>query len=241
MENIKNIVIPEQYKMLLDNLKEAEGGYLHRNTKELDITTGWGIYKGKGLGKQFTQLWKYIDSLAIQVTNEPSDKWTEDICEQIDSLMDKDIEEKLSYLFYKDYFKGAHLELFHKDLVIMMSNLYANTQIGAWESVQEALRDVSKQGYLDIPLKELSGVDGGFGKMTKDGLNRFMEIVELADTITNIPLGPSIKMQDLLLDNFKKSALLHMKSYYGELAFNRQDTMLVNLPGWNNRELLPNN
>ena len=85
--------IPVQFKKLLDNLKEAEGGDLHRNTNELDVTNGWGIYRGKGLGKSFTPLWDYVDTIAKQVTDKPSDQWTKDECELIDNLLDKDKEE----------------------------------------------------------------------------------------------------------------------------------------------------
>lgn len=35
----------EQYKILLNHLYKVEGGVLHRNSEEFDITNAYGIYR----------------------------------------------------------------------------------------------------------------------------------------------------------------------------------------------------
>ena len=216
--DVTNVIIPEQYKKLLDNLKEAEGGDLHRNSNELDVTNGWGVYRGKGLGRNFKPLWDHIESVAVEISSEPSNQWSKNECELIDNLLDKEIEEKLSYLFYKDYFKNAHLDLFHKDLVILMSNLYTNSPEGAWMSVQEGLRDIVNDGILPIPMNDMSIVDGDYGRKTRDALIKFKEIADRKDVII-----------------LKKSILLAMKSYYIDLSVGNPDKFLRYLNGWDNR------
>jgi hypothetical protein len=210
--------IPSQFQVLLDNIKEAESGKLHRNKNELDVTNGWGVYRGKGLGKDFEPLWEYIDGVAKNVTDKSSKDWTKDDIEKIEALLDKSTEEELSYLFYTEYFKNAHLDLFHKDLVILMANLYTNSPKGAWMSVQEGLRDIVKDSILPIPLKDTSIVDGDFGDKTRKALVKFLEIADRKDVII-----------------FKKSILLAMKSYYMDLAIGNPDKFLMYLNGWDNR------
>lgn len=210
--------ITEQYLMLLDNIKQAESGNLHRNPKETDITSGWGIYKGGKAGASFTPIWEYIDSLAAVVTDQPSHLWTNDDIEAIDKLIDKDKELELSYEFYKEYFKDARLHLFHKDLVVLMSNLYTNSPKGAWSSIQEGLRDVSKDKILPMPLNELSIVDGSFGAKTERALNKFLEVADWKDVLI-----------------FKKSVLMAMKTYYTGLIASNPDKFLEYSKGWDNR------
>jgi len=214
MEN----TIPKQYLVLLDNLKTTEGGYLHHNEKEIDITNGWGIYRGTGLGKDFKPLWDYIDSVAKQVTSKPSPQWTLAELQAIDKLLDKNIELNLTYTFYKEYFKDARLHLFPSRLVILMSNLYTNSPKGAWMSIQEGLRDLVADKILLVDIKDLSIVDGNFGDKTEKALNLFLSIADRKDEII-----------------FKKSVLLAMKSYYIDLSISNPTKFLGNLNGWDNR------
>lgn len=212
------IEIPENYKIILDNLLHAEGGSLHRNKKELDVTNRYGIYRGSGRGKNFSLLWDYVDEVAKKVTSKPSKDWTQDEIIEINSLLDDNIIREHSYIFYTDYFRGAHLDLFPKELCVLIANLYTNSPKGTWLSIQEALRDLKRDEILDIEWKDLSSVDGFFGKKTRDALILFKEDADRKDKLL-----------------FKKSILLAMKSYYIDIAVGRPDKFLGFLNGWDNR------
>lgn len=210
--------IPNNYSKLLDNLLDVEGGRLHKNSTEVDITNRYGIYRGSKAGRAFKPLWDYVDAEAKKVTSLPSNKWTDELSLKVNAVLDPNRVRYLSYLFYKKYFAGAHLDLFHSDLVILMANLYTNSPRGAWMSVQEALRDIQRDGILHVPFKKLSGVDGDFGDKTRNALLEFLKTADRKDIII-----------------FKKSILLSMKSYYIDLAVGNPDKYLIYLNGWDNR------
>jgi len=211
---VRSPKIPKNYEMLLDNIDDAEGGTLHRNRRESNITNGWGIYKALHPN---ALLWKYVDLVSSEVTDLDTEDWEKDLIDLIDSRLDKDIERYLSYLFYKEYLKGAHLELFDKDLVITMANLYTNSPEGAWMSVQEGIWDMYKYGLLDHDKTDISGVDGGFGGKTKRCL---------------LKLNNRDFKDDII---FKQAILLAMKSYYTDLTVGNPDKYLRNGNGWDNR------
>lgn len=210
--------IPYNYKIFLDHVKEAEGGYIHRNPKEINLTNSYGIYAGSAAAKAIPELWDYLEDVAKPLTSLPMHKWSPRLISRIEPLVDDEVERYLSYKFYEKYLEGARLHLFSKDLVLVMGNLYTNSPLGAWKSVQEALRDISKDNILPIELKELSIVDGKFGPKTERALREFDRIADWKDRII-----------------FKKSILLAMKTYYSELIARNADKFLINIRGWNHR------
>lgn len=203
------------YKKMLDDLYKAEGGKLHRNSKEHDVTNAYGIYR---YIHPKAEIWTYVDSIAKTLTTKKSTEWNEDIIKAIDRQIDKTKERELSYKFYKEFFKGAYLELFHPDLVNMIANLYANTPLGTTKAIQEALNDCYKFGVFNVPLEVVPPVMGSFGPQTRNAVKVFSEQADWKDVII-----------------FKNCALLYMKTYYAELAINKKDLHLPNLRGWNNR------
>lgn len=205
----------KQYEKLLDSLSNFEGGKLHYNSKEKDITNGYGIYRFQ---QPKAEIWTYIDSLAKDITNLPSSQWTKEIVEKVNAKIDKSKERELTYKFYKSFFANAYLELFHEDLVILMVNLYTNSPLGAVKSIQEALNDCYKYGIFNIPKEEVPEVVGKFGPKTRKAIEKFSLNADFKDIII-----------------FKNCALLYMKTFYGELAVDKSSTMLINLKGWNNR------
>lgn len=205
----------KQYEKLLSSLFEFEGGKLHYNSKEHDITNAYGIYRYQ---QPKAELWKYIDSLAVGITTKPSSQWDETIVNKINSKIDKNKERELSYLFYKDFFKGAYLESFHEDLVILICNLYTNTPLGATKAIQEALNDCYKYGIFIADKSEVPPVLGKFGPQTRTAVEKFSQNADWKDIII-----------------FKNCALLYMKTYYAELVIDKTATMIPNLRGWNNR------
>lgn len=205
----------KQYEKLLDSLYGFEGGRLHYNAKEKDITNAYGIYRHI---QPKAALWKYIDSLAVGITTKPSNQWDKTIIDAVNAKIDKSKERELSYQFYKDFFSGAHLELFHEDLIILVINLFTNSPLGCIESIQEALNDCYEYGIFKIAKEEVPEVIGKFGPKTQSAVKKFCSLADDKDIII-----------------FKNCALLYMKTYYAELAVDKTATMLPNLKGWNNR------
>lgn len=217
----KKTSIPKQYEVILDDLKKAEGGYLHYNSKETDITTGYGIYKVKHPG---ALIFKYITTLTTDIGT-PSTSWKDTATlKKIDNRINPDVERYLTYLLYKDFLAGARIELFDPSNVILITNLYTNSPKGCWMSVQEGLRDMQKDGILKIPLSNLSIVDGSFGNKTRDALLLLNSI------------ATETEFERVLIHKlFKKSVLLAMKTYYTKLIAGDPSVHLVNAKGWDNR------
>jgi len=215
-------VIPEAYNTFLDNIKHAEGGHIHYNVGEEDITTGYGIYK---VGHESAIVFEYITMLANSLNIDTNSKhWNKEEIDRVNEILDPEVERYLTYLFYGKYLSGAYLYLFRPDMVMVMVNLYTNSPKGAWMSVQEALRDLQEDGILKLNLSELSTVDGQYGSKTNNALNMFNNI------------KTETEYEKTLLDLiFRKSVLLAMKSYYTDLVSAKPSKFLKFAKGWDNR------
>lgn len=219
----------EQYKILLTHLYKVEGGELHRNSKELDITNSYGIYRHYHPN---AEVFKYIDTVASTVTKAPSNKWDNAQIAEIEKRINKDIEMELSYKFYKTYFKSLDLEQFPPSLVLSIVDCFTNTQVGTYKAIQEALNDCHKYGLFKH--KPVSGtkltngnillVDGVFGGSSKAALKDFVNRY-------NGKVEPTSWKDEII---FKNCMLLYMKSNYMELVISNNNNM-VNLRGWGNR------
>ena len=211
----------KQLDLILDNLKEAEGGKLHRNSKELNITNAYGIYRHF---HPKAKIWEYIDKVALNVTRAPSDKWDDNMINKINLLIDPVIERELSKEFYSLYFKRLPTDLINTDTILVIANCFTNTQTGTLEAIQEGLNDCYKYGLFKFtpakPRKDnnVLTVDGDFGTESKRALEAFMSVSDRKDRLI-----------------FRSCMLLWMKSNYIKLAVNNQTGMLPNLRGWDNR------
>jgi len=205
--------IPENFKVILDYLKDAEGNTLEYNTGEKDITAPLGVYRYEHPN---AVVFEYIDSIAKQFTLDPSNKWAKETCKKIDPLLDKDVCYYLAYLFYADFYKSAHLEYFDPEVIIAVVSIYANSPKLCNESLQEAVNIMGLKKFIVLdkgPLK----VDGAIGNGTKS------ELREIDDLST--------------LHNYTFRLLfLHMvKSGYIELWKDNKEKFSVFLWGWSNR------
>ena len=89
-----------KYKGILDYLTTAEGGKIHYNSTEKDITSGRGIYRYNNKGI----IWDYVDTVAKSIgIIIPSVSWDKDELDKINKNVDPKIMEYLEYLFYKQY------------------------------------------------------------------------------------------------------------------------------------------
>jgi len=200
---------------LLNYILKVEGEYLHRNSTEDDITTPGGVYR-KAHGD--AAIFSYIDTVASTLNIEtPSSEWTKEEIDLVDQHLDKTMIKVMLSEFYDRYLYGAHLELFPKELQIMIFNLYTNSITGTWKSIQRTLIHLQKSNILDIPKEQLSTVDGQYGTKTKNAL-------ESLDF--NKPLMTYV---------FKFETISNMRRYYADLVVSNPDKYLLYLKGWNNR------
>lgn len=220
----------EQYKILLNHLYKVEGGVLHRNSEEFDITNAYGIYRHF---HPKAEIFTYIDTIASSVTRAPSNKWTKEQIVAINKLIDKNKELELSYRFYREYFKSLNIVQFPPSLVLSIVDCFTNTQVGTYKAIQEALNDCHKYGLFKhtpisktiLPNKDdILLVDGKFGNGSKaamkDFVNRYKGSYE-----------PSSWKDELI---FKNCMLLYMKTHYAELVLGNSNHT-PNLRGWNHR------
>ena len=201
--------IPKEYMLFLKNIRKREGGELHRNRNETDITTGAGIYRGK---HPHEDIFKYIDSVAQSIgIQRPSKDWTDSEIKEVDALLNPSELDKLSYQFYKKYLSGAMLHLFPgEDLVKTMADLYTNSPKGAWKAVQYMIKIAYNRGYLDISEKDISVIDGLPGRKTKIGM----------DAISTL--------KDGYLEACRAYMIFGMTLYYIDISLDEMD---VNIPG----------
>lgn len=199
----------------LEYILEVEGDYIHRNTTEADITSPGGIYRKE---HPDAAIFEYIDTVANSIgIDAPSTDWTDEDISNVNRAIDIDTIKTYLDIFYKEYLSGMHLELFPKELELFLFNIYTNSKIGTWKSIQRTLIHFQNLGILDINKKELSIVDGYYGSKTKNAIER---IDFSSDNITNL---------------FMVETLSNMRRYYADLVVSNPDKYLIYLKGWNNR------
>ena len=92
--------IPARYKDILAFLKIQEGGVVHHNAGEADITNGYGIYK---YAWPNVEIWKYIRSVGmIQGLPSETKSWSDAACRNVVTPnIDPKYDLWLSYKAYK--------------------------------------------------------------------------------------------------------------------------------------------
>lgn len=144
--------------LALQYLKKAEGGYLHHNNGEDDITTGYGIYKKC---HKDALIFNYIDKIAKENgILKPSNLWTRQELTLIQAKMDTNKEIELSKDFYKKFFKNAKLEYLPEKMIVPMCAIYTNSPKIANKSLQGALNGVVE--FYNLGFKPLA-IDGILG------------------------------------------------------------------------------
>ena len=205
--------VPENFNYILDLLKENEGGYLHRNSSETDVTTGYGIYREK---HPKAQIWAYIDGLARSLgITQPSSTWSKIQRDSINHIINPEMERYYSYLFYKDFYKNTGLEDAHPLVAPVVISIYANGNKLYNLSLQRALNAMIKDGNIKYPkLVE----DGVVGPKT---LSVFKEVSKSGGNILN--------------EKLKLLILLYAKTYYANLIHSRPNDYLRYILGWDDR------
>lgn len=216
--------IPNEYRLILDNLKEAESDNLHRNSTEADITTGTGIYK---FTHPKAEIFNYIDSVAksIGITT-PSNKWSSDEILTINSKLDKTIIDYYSYEFYNNFYGEIDFTLFPDEVIIDIANLYANSPSGAKLAIT---RGAINLYYIDaielIPSEVYEPIDK-IGPKTINVLKKIREATPMVHKC------------------FIMSLCFEMQQYYSNIITSNKDKVreaskiipsIIYLNGWGNR------
>lgn len=210
----------ENLSKLMDRLAEDESTEIHRNSKESDITTMYGIYRSiHPRAKIFKEIDKLADSLDLPSS---SKDWNKEDINTINTFINSSssLTQKFYLLaenFYRAFFRYARLHLFPKDCVIAMASMYANSPRLAWESVQFAVNCMSKNKLTTV--NKIS-VDGGFGNQTKRAMIKTLETIQ------------SSKHLGLLFESYM---LMGMAARYSILIKRDPDKYMPSSTGWDNR------
>jgi len=203
-------------KVILDYLREAEGSQIHYNNGEDDITAPYGIYR---VAHPDAKIFKVIDGIARWAgILYDSSEWTTNVINRINGyiknnvVMQAEVYEAVEE-FYKDYLKGAHLDMFTDECKIAMMSMYTNSNKGAWKAVQGALITLVKNDKLQVKMEDLSTVDGYYGSKT-------------AKALSKVDVDPLY---------FEALMLLGMLDYYVELWYKNPSKYGKYLRGWKER------
>ena len=202
---------------LVKKLYKVEGGIFHYNEGEKDITSPAGVYK---YAHPNIELWKFVNEVCVDFGIPTNTKnWTKYELDSLNDLLDiEEISSKIFELevnFYLEENKHLRIHLFHNELKYLVFNLYTNSHVGLWRSVQYGIRKLINNGELTYPIKNTSIVDGKFGRKTENALK----------VIKNLNIDKQIKFKKYILDG--------MEDYYIYLAKKPQYKKYIN--GWLNR------
>ena len=215
--------IPNEYKLILNDLLSAESGRLHRNSTETDITTGTGIYR---VSSPNAEIFKYIDMVAANVTAGKSNTWDSRTITIVDGMIDKDIIFYYSYLFYKDFYSGIDLSLFPDEVLVDITNLYANSPQGCKFAVSRGAINLYKIGAVALTSDEV------FEPMDKIGPKTINLLNKIKDSNHDVHR------------TFIMSLMFEMQQYYCNLVTQDKEKVakasaiipnIKYLPGWGNR------
>jgi len=203
-------------KVVLDYLGETEGALIHYNEGEEDITAPYGIYRE---AHPDAKIFEVIDGIARWAgIIYDSSEWTTNVISKINGYIESNETLKAEVYeaaeeFYKEELDGAHLDMFPDECKIAMMSMYVNSNKGAWTAVQEALVTLVKNDKLSVKVKDLSVVDGYYGRKT-------------AKALSKVEVDPLY---------FETLMLLGMLDYYVELWYKNPSKYGKYLRGWKER------
>ena len=212
--------IPDSYKQFMDLLKKLEGGVIHFNHTESDITTGRGVYKAKDT--KATLLWDYIDAVAKECgLSGVSSEWgrIKANLDTINAKVNSNTIEWLEYLFYKEYYANVYIDKFPTALQPTIVSIKATTQVGCAKAIQFAIQNMHRlsPSLLGLNTDEVTAIDGALGKNSVKAIERLSRLNK-----TEIEL-------------FKMYILFYMWEYYQELASGNPGKYGQYIRGWKNR------
>lgn len=169
------------YSDFVIGIKEFEGGKLHYNKGEVDITNGYGIYRGDNPNAKVFSI--YDEIAKANGINNPSKKWNKEDIELIDSKLNSDARLKeqelnLTIEFYQEYFKplSKFIDVFYLNPLIGIpyANIFLNSNKIGNKSLQESYNLIIQSGlstlYPDISEMKPIDEDGIVGPGTRKAI-----------------------------------------------------------------------
>lgn len=207
----------KQIDLVLEMLKKAEGGKLHRNKSELDITTGYGIYKHVCPNEK---IFKYLDEIAKSLNiNKNSKEWDSDDLEEIQANIDYEKELEYTKEFYINYF-NLDLNILPNNLALGYCSIYVNSNKIANIALQKSTNFIIENYYKKC--KKISE-DGILGNQSKKTIEEVFKYVKLqSDQMDNVWF--------LSFINFCQFEYVKISTDNG-----KEDKQLQYLKGWINR------
>ncbi len=212
--------IPAEYRLILDDLLQAESGKLHRNTGETDITTGTGIYRASSPN---AEVFKYIELVAGKGN---TSSWDATTIANVNTLLDPDVIYYYSYLFYSNYYKELDLSLFPDEVIVDICNLYANSPQGAKLAITRGAINLYKIGSVQLTPDEV------FEPVDKIGPKTINLLKKIRDASHEVHM------------TFIMSLMFEMQQYYCAIVTSDKEKVakaseIINslrfLNGWGNR------
>lgn len=221
--------IKEKQVLFMNMIKKQEGGKLHRNKSEKDITTGYGIYK---YSFPEAEIFKYIDSLAKSLNiNKKSSEWSKSEIETINKNIDTNKELQYTIDFYNnEYFKKIDIYKLPIQLTLSVGSILINSPKIASKALQISYNTMIK--LIDSLSNEKQiDEDGIIGSGTRNAIYKLSEKVESSDTdkylwfyiFINSVISQYV---DMATDNGKEDKQLQ---YLRGWVLNRCDYLIKNI------------
>lgn len=216
------------YLKLVEKLYVVEGGKIHKNKNEKDITSSCGIYR---YAHPNADVFKYIDQIAIAVgITKPSTQWTSTELELVNKHIDKDLELSYSVDFYKTYFKVLDLDKLHDIMIWPFANIYTNSNKIANKAMQTSCNLMMRYNpklFNPNNLKELV-VDGIIGNGSRE------VIYTISSVLAFLPDGDVYAvLWKMFFINACKSEYILLST--NEVSSTGTDKDIIYLKGWSNR------
>lgn len=214
-------MITPQMEKLLTYLGNAEGLDFHRNTKESDITSPYGIYK---TAHPNAEIFQYLSRvvLAINVPRHTED-WKYDDLIRVNQFLNtspivKQEIRQLAANFYTEYYKNANLELIPVEAVVAMASMYTTSPEKSIVSLQRAINECIKNNFIS---NKLLIDDGDFGNNTKTAAKLILEAREANGVFFGYM--------------FEEKIIRHMTMQYDDLCYADKAKYGWARDGWRNR------
>lgn len=214
-------MITPQMETLLEYLSKEEGLDFHRNSKESDITSPYGIYKAV---HKDAEVFKYLAKLTISLdVPRLSSEWNQSHLKIVNDFINssKIIKQEIKQLiadFYTEYYKGANLELMPPEAVITVVSIYTLSTQKAMISVQQSINEFISNGFIiNEKLKE----DGVFGAKSKEAMGKILKLRNEHNEFAGY--------------YFEEKVINNMQKHLDDLSCNNKEKFGVNRNGWRNR------
>lgn len=221
-------MVNQKERTLVLKLRKAEGGRLHRNKSESDITTGEGIYRASNPD---AEIFTYIDSVAASLgIKDPSSKWDNETINKVNSALDDEKVIELAASFYRTYCKELYVENLCDEMIYPFFNIYVNSKKIGGKGLQRSYNwmiNYLKTLKIDLFMNKAPiSVDGIIGKGTRSAVKELSDAIESSSNI----LGESRTLGTL----WKVTFINFVKSYYVDMGTDngKEDKQLQFLRGW---------